>query len=169
MGSRSQFVRSIGVRGETKGSPRTTRALTLAVWPPVILMIGCKNRTRHHMPGVHRAPGVAKRQVDMHRSVDKLLEANRSAVASFQLAARSISADAWQSPIAPGKWTPAPHVEHIALSYGAAVLDLVHGKPMRLVGTPRSAGGGDWLASTPCACSDGFRTAHPHRARSFRR
>ncbi len=73
----------------------------------------------------------------MDRHIERLLEKNRSAVASFESAARSIPADGWQSSVAPGKWTPAQHVEHVVLSYAAAVLDLVHETPMRLIGTPR--------------------------------
>jgi hypothetical protein len=69
--------------------------------------------------------------------IERLLEKNRSAVASFEAAARAISGDGWQSPLAPGKWSPAQHVEHVARAYAAAVLDLIHHQPMRLIGTPR--------------------------------
>lgn len=73
----------------------------------------------------------------MASRIERLLEQNRVAVASFASAASAISASAWHVPIADGKWTPAQHVDHVARAYAAGVLDIVHDSPMRLIGSPR--------------------------------
>ena len=69
--------------------------------------------------------------------IEKRLTDNRSSVADFASTASSISDDAWHEPIATGKWTPAQHVDHVARAYAAAVLDIEHHTPMRLIGSPR--------------------------------
>jgi hypothetical protein len=71
------------------------------------------------------------------RRIEKRLEDNRSAVADFAATASVISEDAWHEPIAAGKWSPAQHVDHVARAYAAAVLEIEHGSPMRLIGSPR--------------------------------
>jgi hypothetical protein len=73
----------------------------------------------------------------MDQRMERLLAQNRSAVRDFGTAASALSPEVWATPIAPGKWTPAQHVEHVGRAYAAAVDDLVHNAPMRLIGTPR--------------------------------
>lgn len=54
------------------------------------------------------------------------LAANRDAADRFLALARAVPADRWGQPRAPGKWSPAQLVEHVALAYETYVL-LLHG------------------------------------------
>ena len=46
-----------------------------------------------------------------------LLEAHRQAVDAFLETARTVPADQWAQPRAPGKWSPGQVVEHVARAY----------------------------------------------------
>jgi len=72
----------------------------------------------------------------MTQRIDALLRKNRAAVADFAAAASAVAIDAWQTPLAAGKWSPAQHVDHVSRAYAAAVLEIVHDSPMRLIGSP---------------------------------
>jgi hypothetical protein len=66
-------------------------------------------------------------------SLQETLGTNRTAVEEFQAAARTVPDQAWAQPTAPGKWTPAQIVEHVALAYElslAALRGHFPGKPM---------------------------------------
>ena len=65
-----------------------------------------------------------------------LLDDHRAAVSEFADRAGAVSAAAWLTPRANGKWTPAQEARHLILAYEALTADLVEGKAMRLRGTP---------------------------------
>lgn len=69
--------------------------------------------------------------------IERLLDDNRAAVAELVAAARAIDEREWHRPIAEEKWSASQQVDHVARAYGAAVLDLREGKPMRMIGTAR--------------------------------
>lgn len=64
------------------------------------------------------------------------MAAHRRAVEEFGARAGDVGADCWNTPRAPGKWSPAQEVKHVVLAYEAFIRDLEGGEPMRLVGTP---------------------------------
>lgn len=58
--------------------------------------------------------------------------AHRAAVESFLAAARAIPANAWERPLADGKWTPAEVAEHVRLTYGVLQNELAGGSGLRI-------------------------------------
>jgi hypothetical protein len=75
--------------------------------------------------------------VTSHPRVARALTSHAAAAAEFRERATSIPADQWQSPRAPGKWTPAQEVEHVLLAFEAFTGQLAGGPPMRMV-VPRA-------------------------------
>ncbi|MDH4131862.1 MAG: DinB family protein [Gemmatimonadota bacterium] len=55
--------------------------------------------------------------MDRDRERSALQRDHRDSVAEFITAAESVPASAWESPLAPGKWSPAQVAEHLRLSY----------------------------------------------------
>mgnify|MGYP001482836246 FL=1 len=53
-------------------------------------------------------------------NLESFISANRQSTANFAAAARSVAPARWSQPVAPGKWTPAQIVEHVAISYEVA-------------------------------------------------
>ena len=51
------------------------------------------------------------------RDVASTIRSNQIAIAAFLDAVRAVPADDWTEPSAPGKWSPAQVVEHVALVY----------------------------------------------------
>ena len=86
---------------------------------------------------LQRTPRMRRMPRTLNRRIEKRLADNRSSVADFASTASAISADAWHVPLAAGKWSPAQHVDHVSRAYAAAVLDIEHDSPMRLIGSPR--------------------------------
>lgn len=68
-------------------------------------------------------------------TVTAALDANRSAVEALKQVAGGCTAT-WTTPRAPGKWSPAQVVEHIALSLEASA-DEVAGRPSNFPSLPR--------------------------------
>jgi hypothetical protein len=62
-----------------------------------------------------------------------LLDENSAAVRDFVQRAAAVPEAQWQRPRAPGKWTPAQEVEHVALSYELFAVELRGGCGMRVV------------------------------------
>jgi hypothetical protein len=60
--------------------------------------------------------------------LEAALADHHAAVEAFIAAARAMSARQWTTPRAPGKWTPAQIVEHLAITYEWGV-ELVKGTP----------------------------------------
>jgi DinB family protein len=54
-------------------------------------------------------------------ALDDALTANREAAKRFLATARTVAKEAWAKPIAPGKWSPAQIVEHVAISTEVAL------------------------------------------------
>ncbi|MDB4909006.1 MAG: hypothetical protein JWO05_3790 [Gemmatimonadetes bacterium] len=67
-------------------------------------------------------------------AVHAALADNRAAVEAFARRAASLSDGQWATPRAPGKWTPAQEVRHVALVYQAFVAELRGGPPGRIRG-----------------------------------
>jgi DinB superfamily len=59
------------------------------------------------------------------------LDEHRVALAAFHDAAERVPASAWQTPRAPGKWSPAQIAEHLALAYEAMLGELRGGPAMK--------------------------------------
>jgi hypothetical protein len=49
-------------------------------------------------------------------ALDEAIAANREAARRFLATARTVAKEKWAEPIAPGKWSPAQIVEHVAIS-----------------------------------------------------
>ena len=66
--------------------------------------------------------------------LEAVLDANRAAVEDLVRAAQRCG-DAWTTPRAPGKWSPAQVVEHVAISLEEGA-DVVAGRPSKLPTVP---------------------------------
>jgi len=64
-----------------------------------------------------------------------LLDDHRAAVREFDARAAAVAVDAWLTPRAEGKWTPAQETRHLIMAFEALTRDLLEGKPMRLRGS----------------------------------
>jgi hypothetical protein len=73
------------------------------------------------------------RPASAHPQIARALTNHSAAAATFRERAASIPADRWQTPRAPGKWTPAQEVEHVALAFEAFTGQLAGAPPMRMV------------------------------------
>jgi hypothetical protein len=54
-------------------------------------------------------------------ALDDAIAANREAAKKFVSTARTVAKEKWAAPIAPGKWSPAQIVEHVAISTEVAL------------------------------------------------
>jgi hypothetical protein len=68
-----------------------------------------------------------------HPRIARALTGYGAAAAEFRERAAGIPIDEWQTPRAPGKWTPAQEAEHVALAFEAFISQLAGGPPMRMV------------------------------------
>jgi hypothetical protein len=62
---------------------------------------------------------------------DEAVDEHRAALAALLDVAESFSAQAWDEPWVPGKWTRAQVAEHLALAYEAALREIATGEAMR--------------------------------------
>jgi hypothetical protein len=81
------------------------------------------------MATVHRTPSFAAERDDPRW--DEAVEEHRTALAALLDTAETLSDAAWKQPWAPGKWTRAQVVEHLALAYEAALRELATGETVR--------------------------------------
>ena len=70
------------------------------------------------------------------RRLARLTGEHDLAVREFVTRAASIPPSRWQTPRAPGKWTPAQETRHVTLVYEEFLRQLADGPPIRLRGTP---------------------------------
>ena len=63
---------------------------------------------------------------------DEASEEHRAALAAFLDAAERVTDEAFNAPWAPGKWTRAQVVEHIALASEAAIAEITTGTPLKV-------------------------------------
>lgn len=61
---------------------------------------------------------------------------HQAAVLEFVERAKTLSAEQWLRPRAPGKWTPAQETRHVILAYEQFIRELAGGTPVRLRGNP---------------------------------
>lgn len=66
--------------------------------------------------------------------LEALLAENRTAIGELVGQAQKVPAEFWPQPLAPGGWSPAQHVAHVALAYQALTRELETGEGMRLKG-----------------------------------
>ena len=67
--------------------------------------------------------------------LDLRLARNRRAVGELANIAVRLPSHRWSMAPAPGKWTPAQHVIHVALAYWAMTSDVRDGRPADLIGS----------------------------------
>jgi len=65
-------------------------------------------------------------------AIDAGLRAHHAALDAFHRHAQALSALPWETPRAPGKWTPAQETAHLALAYAAFAAALQGGPPLKL-------------------------------------
>ena len=66
----------------------------------------------------------------------ELTEEHAAAVSEFAGAALRLPRHRWAEPLAPGKWSPAEIVGHVAEGYQVLNAELAGGRGMRLLGSP---------------------------------
>jgi hypothetical protein len=76
-------------------------------------------------------------------NLDDAINANRQAAQRFLATARAVASAKWSTPIAPGKWSPAQIVDHVAISTEVALRAIKEDKtvgsfPRLLRGIPRA-------------------------------
>jgi len=64
--------------------------------------------------------------------IDAGLRAHHEGLDAFLRHAKALSALQWETPRAPGKWTPAQETAHLALAYGAFAAAMRGGPPLKL-------------------------------------
>jgi hypothetical protein len=65
-----------------------------------------------------------------------LADKHRDALRAFLNTARGIPPQRWNTPLAPGKWSPAQVAEHVRLTYGMADTELTSGVGIRVRSSP---------------------------------
>ena len=70
------------------------------------------------------------------RALERLLAEHRAAVEAFARKAAAVAAERWDAPRAPGKWSPAQQVKHVATVYEIFTRELRGGAGARLRGGP---------------------------------